>query len=490
MRKTKLLDTLRALNTRERSWWREYVWSDFFNKHAVLRALADHILAYAPNFEAEALDKRRVFAHLFGADTPYDEYRINNLVSDLYELLLGFLAYSVQDEQPAERQLAAATALLNRNLDAQAAGILARCRTLLDRRPDQTANRQFLELHWWEAAELLDSRNARRVAGEHLYRQAEANDIAFVLEKLRLGAAMLSRQGLAVLQSDERPRWLPDIRRWCLEEPFLNNLPAVQVYLAALDLLEHPGPQSFSKLTASLDAHYTLFAKEEVFALYQYALNYCIRCINDGQPYAYQQALNLYQTLLSRNILLRQGQLSQWTYKNITTTGLRSGAYNWTEEFLLEYRDRLPAAERDNAFAYNMAALHFEKKDFTATLQTLQSVDFTDFTYHLGAKIMQLKSYYLLGETEAFHALLDATKQLLRRNRSLSVFGKTANLNFLHILRQVHVWREQKGRTSNEKWQQKRCALVDKITQTQPLANKEWLLEHSLNDSESIIETP
>jgi len=480
MRKTKLLDTLRALNTRERTWWREYVHSDFFNKHAVLRALADHVLSFAPHFEADALDKRRVYAHLFGAEAPYDEYRINNLVSDLYELMLGFLAYTVQVEQPVERQLAVANAFLARNLDMQAAGVLSRCRTLLDRRPDQTANRQFLELRWWEACELLDSRNARRVAGEHLYRQAEANDIAFVLEKLRLGAAMLSRQGLAVLQADERPRRLSEIRSWCLQEPFLCDLPTVHVYLAALDLLEQPGPRSFSALNAALGDHFSLFSNEEIFALYQYALNYCIRCINDGQPNAYQQALDLYRTLLSRNILLRQGRLSQWTYKNITTTGLRSGAFDWTERFLLDYRDRLPPAERDNAFAYNMAALLFEKKEYAATLQTLQNVEFTDFTYHLGAKIMQLKSYYLLGETEALHALLDATKQLLRRNRSLSVFGKTANLNFLRIFRQIHAWQEQEGRISHEKWQQKRRMLLDKVAQIQPLANKEWLLEQGL----------
>ncbi|MFN0013253.1 MAG: hypothetical protein ACKVU2_01780, partial [Saprospiraceae bacterium] len=392
MRKTKLLDTLRALSTRERTWWREYVHSDFFNKHAGLRALADHLLAHAPAFSADALDKRRVYMHLFGADSVYDEFKINNLVSDLYDLLLGFLAYTVQYEQPVERQLAATEALLARNLDAQAAGVLAKSRTLLDRRPDRTARWQFLEMNWWEAAEALDSRRARRVAGEHLKRQAESVDIAFVIEKLRLGGAMLSRHGLAVLRSDERPRWLPAIREWCAQEPMLAAQPAVRVHLAALDLLERPGADTFAALQAELDEHYAVFGREELAALYQYALNYCIRSINDGQSGAYPQALALYKSLLSRDILLRQGRISQWTFKNITTTGLRCGAFDWTEQFLHDYRDRLPPAERDNAFAYNLAALYFEKKDFTATLQTLQNVEFTDFTYHIGAKIAQLKS--------------------------------------------------------------------------------------------------
>ncbi len=354
MRQTKLVDALRVLDTRERTRWRQYVHADFINKHNDLRRLADHLLSYAPDFDAEALQKRRVWQYLFGADSPYQELKINNLVSDLYELLLGYLAYTRFALNLPEQQLLIAEALLARNLNTQAGGVLAKCRMLLDRKPGQTAQRQFLELRWWEASEILDSRQSRRIAGEHLMRQSEANDVAFVLEKLRLGAAMLSRHGLAVLKSDERPRWLPAIRQWCVEEPFLAGLPAVTVYLATFDLLENPNQASFNTLTAQLDQHHAAFEPEELAALYQYALNFCIRRINDGHPDAYPETLDLYRILLERNVLLRQGRLSQWTYKNITTTGLRSGAFAWIEQFLHQYRDTLPPAERDNAFAYNV----------------------------------------------------------------------------------------------------------------------------------------
>lgn len=477
MRQTKLIEALRTLHTRERTRWRQYVYSDFLNKHAELRRLTDYVLQFAPDFNAEMLQKRRVWQHLFGPDTPFQELKINNLISDLYELLLGFLAYTRYEANLPEQLLLTANALLDRNLNGQAGGVLAKYRALFDRLPVSTARRQFLELRWWESAEILDSRQSRRIAGEHLLHQSEANDIAFVLEKLRLGAAMLSRHGLAVLQADERPRWLPDIRQWCLEEPLLAGLPAVHVYLAALDLLENPAEASFDALKDQLDQHHALFEAEELAALYQYALNYCIRQINDGHPDAYREALDLYRTLLDRKVLIRQGQLSQWTYKNITTTGLRSGAFAWTEEFLHRYRDALPPAERDNAFAYNLAALYFEKGDFSSTLLTLQGVEFTDFTYHLGAKILQLKCFYLLGETEALLALMEATQQLLRRNHSLSSFGKTANLNFLRTLRQLHAWRQQKAWTPSDKWQKKRAVLLEKVQNLQPLANKDWALE-------------
>lgn len=477
MHRTKLIEALRTLRTRERTRWLQYVNSDFFNKHDDLRRLAAYLLSFAPAFDPEKLEKPFVWRHLFGPDEPYSELKLNNLISDLYELLLGFLAHTGAENNAIDRQLHAANALLDRNLDAQAAAVLARARELLDRQSTQTARRQFLELRWWETAEILDSRRSRRLAGEHLPRQSEANDIAFVLEKLRLGAALLNRHGLSVLSAEEQPRWLPAIRQWCTSEPLLSDLPAVRVYLAAFDLLEAPSPEHFIRLTTLLDEHHPLLEAEELAALYQYALNYCIRRINDGHPEGYREALDLYRTLLDRNVLLRQGRLSQWTYKNITTAGLRSGAFAWTEQFLHQYRDALPPGERDNAFAYNMAALNFEKQDFHATLLTLQNVEFTDFTYHLGAKILQLKCYYLLDETEALTALLEAARQLLRRNRSLSPFGKNANLHFLRALKWLSAWNTAKGWTPPEKWRQKREALAEKVRRMQPLANKDWLLE-------------
>ncbi|MCC6462222.1 MAG: hypothetical protein IT260_17270 [Saprospiraceae bacterium] len=477
MHQTKLLQCLRVLSTRERSRWRQYVQSDFFNRHQVLRQLADDVLSYAPEFKDQALAKKTVYRRLFPADTEHNELKINNLISDLFNLLLGYMAFRQYESARFTQQLDAANALLDRDLGQAAASLLQRSRVLLDSWPCQSAERQHLEIRWWEALETLESRQARRTAGEHLHQQAEALDKAFVLEKLRLGAAQISRRGLAVLQSNEHPRWLPEIRQWCLSDLFLSTLPTVQVYLAALDLLEQNTSSSYAAFSELLDKHFLLFSAEELAALYQYALNFCIHRINDGHPEAYAETLALYRTLLDRNVLLRKGQLSQWTYKNITTTGLRSGDFVWTEQFINQYRQYLPPAEQENAFIYNMAALYFEKGEYAHTLQTLQNVEFTDFTYHLGAKIMQIKSFYLLGETEALAALVKATQQLLRRNRSLSDFGKSANLHFLQIILKLDRWTQQSVFYTEEKKEQQRNSLLEKTTRLVPLANKDWLLD-------------
>jgi hypothetical protein len=96
-------------------------------------------------------------------------------------------------------------------------------------------------------------------------------------------------------------------------------------------------------------------------------------------------------------------------------------------------------------------------------------------TYHIGAKALQLKAYYLLEEEEAFGSLLASTEQLLRRDKTLSAFGKAINLNFLRMLRLLSKFRRNSRNYSRQKAAKERIELLDKIRQTQPLANKDWL---------------
>lgn len=476
MRQTKLVEALCTLGTRERTRWRQYVHSDFFNKHARLRQLCDYLLDRAPAWQPERLRKQDVYPLLFGAEEPYNELKINNLISDLYELLLGFLAYERQEAEPLERQYHALMALSERNLDKHAAAALDRYGAMLRSRTDRTADWYRAEMKYWEADDLLQNRRSRRNAtGEQLSRQTEATTHAHLLEKLQLEVAILSRNTLSVKgnadQHNERTIRMPDAADDVTQLP-----PAVRVYHAAHELLLHPAPETFGALAAELSEHHTLFRKDELRSLYQCALNYCIRRINDGQPGAYADTLDLYRTLLEREVLLQGGRLSQWTYKNIATAGLRSGNFDWTEQFLHQYCEKLPPSERDNAFAFNLATLYFEKQDFTRALRTLQNVEFTDVTYHMGAKIMQLKAFYLLGEWEALQSLLDSTEQWLRRNKTLSSFGKTTNINFLRMLRQIGLQAERLSLRKTD-WNSRKQTLSRQVHQTQPLANKEWLLK-------------
>lgn len=55
------------------------------------------------------------------------------------------------------------------------------------------------------------------------------------------------------------------------------------------------------------------------------------------------------------------GYLSPWTYKNIVIAALRAGEFEWTEQFIKSYKNKLNEKFRINAFNYNMGYLLFLK---------------------------------------------------------------------------------------------------------------------------------
>jgi hypothetical protein len=225
-----------------------------------------------------------------------------------------------------------------------------------------------------------------------------------------------------------------------------------------------------SQLADNLDK----FPNEELRTLYDYLRNYCIRKLNSGETNYYQEVLNLYQFLLENKIIFKNGYLSEWDYKNIITVGLRLQSYEWTENFIKKYKNSLPKSVQENAFIYNLASFYYETHEYKKSLQLLHEVKFTDTSYHLGAKIIQLKSYYELEETEPFYALIDAFQIYVKRNRQLSDYRKTAYINLVKVTKKVYKLKEQKDIIAKSVWQN-RYEKIKQYVENQRVANKDWI---------------
>jgi hypothetical protein len=123
-----------------------------------------------------------------------------------------------------------------------------------------------------------------------------------------------------------------------------------------------------------------------------------------------------------------------------------------------------------------LASYYYASGQHKKALQALHNVIFTDSTYHIGAKLIQLKSYFELAEWETLHATLDAFTAYLRRHKEIAEYQKKANMNFIAVCRPFARLKEQ------EEWkkdvqmtlkQQKIKMLIDSLN---PLAGKDWLI--------------
>ena len=114
MKKSKLFDLLKPLSTKEIEKFRSYVYSPFFNKNQKLRRLCDYILVFAPDFADQQLEKPNVYKHIFG-DQKYQVLQINNIISDLLQLLYDFLAQLQFQQKPQIQKYLLLEELMNRD---------------------------------------------------------------------------------------------------------------------------------------------------------------------------------------------------------------------------------------------------------------------------------------------------------------------------------------------------------------------------------------
>lgn len=470
MQRSRLVAVLKTLDLKARTRFLAYVSAPFFNKNEKVSRLCTYILQYAPDFEHPRLQKNAVYAHVFQREG-YAELPLNNVISDLLQLLYDFLAYQRYQAQPHFKRELLLAELLDRELYGE-----------VERFAEKTAPVQHYEtyLHAYRLHEKWDEAaiaKGKRGYNEHLQYSADALDLYYYCNKLRIACDMASRN--AVIQAGYECHFLPEVLAWLEQNTALvEAAPILQVYLQALQMLSETDQTGhYFALKNLLAQHIALFSRQELQSLYHYCLNYCVRQINSGQSAFYREVLDLYKLLLQENILLQNGHLSQWAYNNIITAGIRLREYDWTEEFIQRYREYLQPEVQHNAYTYNLATLFYEKGEFANALQQLQNVEFTDAFYHLSAKIIQMKSYYALNETEPFMALLEATRKFLSRNHQLSDYQKKSNANFVKLSRKLYQLRQCKALVSARNFHQRSADLLGQVQRMQPLSNKDWLEE-------------
>lgn len=479
MLQSKLITVLKELTDKELKSFQTWLAADVFNKSKTIRDFYGLILPFAPNFDhkkvAIKLNKEALFKVIFKNEL-YNNLKINNLISDTYQLLCDFLAYQNFQKSRNLSRLCLMDELYQKGLYKNVEQEGKKFEQEQEKLSIRNASFYFDEYLFYKQKDALFLSKPNRTADVNLQLKNDRLDLFYFATKLKIACDMTSRN--AVIQANYESLFLEELLSQYEKNPSQYlDFPSITVYYQVLQMLRNSDETKFYfQLKTLLANNLDKFPNEELRTLYDYARNYCIRKINSGETAYYQEILNLYEFLLDKKIIFQNGYLTEWDYKNIITVGLRLETYEWTENFIKTYKNSLPEAVRENAFVFNLASFYYKTQAYKKSLQLLHTVKFTDSTYPLGAKIIQLKSYYELKETEPFYALTDAFQIYVKRNRQLSDYRKTAYLNLIKITKKIYKLREQKGFIANSIWQNRYDKLKEKID-NQRIANKDWIWE-------------
>lgn len=476
MLKSKLLEVLGGFSARERSKFREYVFSPYFNKNKKVRSLCIYILQFAPHFDHPKLAKRMVYTNVFKQEG-FEELKINNIISDLLQLLYDFLGQQQYKLRKADQKNYLLAELLDREIHHHVERNTKRYRQIMEDSPYQNFEHYFDWYNLYDKQDQYSLTQGRRGHDENLQLKSNMLDLYFFCNKLRIACDMTSRN--IVVNAGYECHFLEELLlQYENNNQNFQAIPALKIYYKVLQMLRDDGTKAhYYELKELLVNHLPLFPQQELRILYNYALNYCVKQINHGQNLFYKEILDLYKVLLEQKIIFKNGHLTQWSYINIIASGIRLKEYDWTEQFIHEYKNYLIPEEQHNVYTYNVAAFHFSKSDYQRALRELHNVEFTDAFYQMAAKMIQLQSYYELDETEAFFALIEASKKYITRNRQISDYQKQSYGNFLKLAYRIYNLNLKRKQMTKTQLAAQKIQLEGSLQNPAPLANKNWLEE-------------
>lgn len=476
MKQSKLVKAVSELGAWELRHLTDFVHSPFFNKHERLTMLMDLIIDSAPDFPEEQLERRSVYQAVF-QNGPFDEQKFKDLLSLGMKLFKSFLAFYRLRQDEFTQGLALLEELSARQWEAEFMKSRELLSKVADSQPGQLQEKEYRHLRLQEGLISFQGSFVHRKTDDTIPIAAGLLDNYYLLARLKYAVEMANRRNVVGQEYD--PGLIAPILDFLEAQPDrVMARPGTHIYLLIYRILTQPEEVGhFHQLLSLLSAHATDLPIAERREIYAYALNYCIQQINRGKSEFLGTLIELYQRALDDESLLKDGWLSQWDYKNIVSAGLKARRYDWTQAFIEGYKSKVEPGARENAYTYNLASLVFEQGNYSQALKLLQHVEFSDQFYHLGSKVMLLKSYYELGDTEALMHLCETFRMYLKRNTELSKYHQTTNMNLIAVTRKLadlqSRWPDL-GRKDREKGIEKIRALIEEKGN---VAQKGWLME-------------
>lgn len=440
MQHTKLVILLKSLSTWELKAFEKLVRSPFYNVNEKVDELYFIIKKYAPNYNNDELNLEHISKLLFKSRKA-QLAKLRYVMTDLTRLLEKFLVMLSLEKNNAVEKSLLLNMLHERHADKFLQIYLKESTAQLNLKP---LDMQFYETAFQinEMQYEFESSRKNRISDDSLQHLSDNLDLFYLTRKLKYSCEIVNRQNILNVQYNN-----PIIKNVLsfLNDGNYKDVPLVAIYhTILLTLTEQQNEKHFIRLKHLLQKHTHQIAQKENRDVYAFAQNYCIRKLNTGKTNYLKELFELYKTVLNEKIIFDNKQISHADFKNICAIAIRVNELKWAERFIAEYQFKLPKDLRNNSVNYNMARLHFAKKEYRQAIRLLTPIEFTDVYYHLDSKSLLLKVYYETENFEPLYSLIAAFKIYLKRSKLISDYQRMIYKNLVTYTRKLASYKEGK----------------------------------------------
>ena len=457
MHNTKLVQLFQTLSKVEQNRLERFIDSPYHNRHSDVKALLDYLLAVSPPTLEGA------HAAVF-PNQPYNSTKLRNTQSYLLKLVEKFLVYEHLEQDEAAYCQLLLPLYRQRGLHKGFQSTVRNNARYLSKQPHRSVQYHYGEF-CLQQEQFLHAQERNRLEDKNIQAVLDSFDIYYSTNKLRYAITALSHQNIFNVQYDlgsmETLLQRVEARNWL-------EIPSVAAYYHSYKMLTTPQTAEYAQLKQLIVEQWELFEPSELRDLYLTAINAFIRQLNRGEAGVLEELFLLYQSGLERGVFMVDGELSRFTYKNITSVAIRCAAYEWGANFVEEYAPHLPAEHRQNYRRYCQARLSYATEAYQEAMHCLQTLGSTDREVIMDGKGMLIKIYYMLGEYDALESLLSSFKTYLKRDQYISADLKAVYLNFVHYV--------QRLQQHNPYDPEARAQLSQDVLNERQLPERQWLL--------------
>lgn len=361
--------------------------------------------------------KEQAFKQVFPT-RPYKAQQLYQICSDLFKLIEKFLAFQEMEKDNSLMLQSLAKAYRQKNLEQQFVQTTKSIEVLLnDKQPyrdDQYWQKQFA---WkYDYCDYIESQE--RSVDTNLQDVFNTFETYMVASQIKQLVLMYTHQN--VYQTDYNTGLSDVVIEYIGTHTHFLAIPAISIYYYYYKAMNAPeNPVFFQKMHQLLQENSKIFPIEETRNLYALAANYCIRKSNKGETLYTSLLLSLYESGLKDDILLDNGIISQFHYKNIVVLALKIKNVEKAKELMQEYKDKLHLKDRQDLYNLCFARISFYEGNFKEAMYLLSSFNSKDPLLFLDAKYILLKTYYELEELSLLDSLLDSMSQYVKRKAQI-----------------------------------------------------------------------
>ncbi len=465
MKKSNLISILRTFDRKEIREFRKWLNSPAHNQRQDVIDLYEYLMTGRHLSDEKFLKKQRAFKAVFPAK-PFNDSEMRQTIHFLYKVMEEFLAYNELFKDHVRSQTILAKVYRQRQLPKLFNKAMGASQKTQEKQPFR--NHQYFENEYalqFEKYSYLSGLG--RNVPLNLQEVSDANDIAFLTNKLRLSCIMMSHQ--AVFNTEYQMDMLDDLLLRIEESQKYLDIPAISIYYYSFKAISEKETEShFLQLKEQIKLYSDTFPIDEIRVIYLLAINYCISQVNAGNKTYFRESFELYDLGFSKDIFLENGVLSRFTFGNAITIALNLKEYEWVENLIANNSQQLEEKHRDNYIRFFRARLHFEKGQYKQAMRLFAQYEYDDFLMGLHAKSMLLKMYYELDEFDALDSLLASMSAYLQRKKVMG-YHKTNYKNIISATKKL-----LKVKPYDKAQKEK---LKKEILGTNPLTEQKWLLE-------------